>query len=78
MADLRGRDRHALGMLRLGGLEGLLERVVELVEDLDHVFLGRGDVVEFVLHVGGELEVHDLGEVLDQQVGDRPCPRSVA
>ena len=56
-------------MLRLGGLQRFLERVVELVEHLDHVFLGRGDVVELVLHVRGELQVEDLGELLDQEVG---------
>ena len=58
-------------MLRFGGLELLLKRIVELVEHLDHLFLGGSDVVELVLHVGGELQVEDLGEVLDQQVGDR-------
>ena len=53
-----------------GGLERVLERIVELVEHLDHVFLGGRDVVELVFHVGGELQVEDLGEMLDQQVGD--------
>ena len=32
--------------------------------------LAGGDVVELVLHVRGELQVEDLGEVLDQEVGD--------
>ena len=68
MADLAGRDLHPLH-LGLGRLERVLERIVELVEHLDHVFLGGGDVVELILHVGRELEVEDLGEMLDQQVG---------
>jgi hypothetical protein len=76
VAGLRRGDLHPLHPA-LGGLQRVLERVVELVEDLDHVLLGVGDVVELVLHVRGELQVEDLGEVLDQQVGDHhPQARS--
>ena len=51
-------------------LQLFLKRIVELVEHLDHVVLGGGDLVELVFHVGGELQVEDLGELLDQQVVD--------
>ena len=54
----------------LGLLERPLERRVELVEHLDLAELALGDVVELLLHVAGEVDVDDVGEVLDQLVGD--------
>src|SRR4029079_5824747 len=54
----------------LGLLERALERRVELVEHLDLGQLALGDVVELLLHVAGEIDVDDVGEVLDQLVGD--------
>src|SRR6266566_6256063 len=53
----------------LGFLEGALERTVELLEHLDLAELTLGDVVELLLHVGREVGVDDVREVLDQLVG---------
>ena len=55
--------------VRFGGPELLLKGIVEIVENLVHLFLGRGDVVEFSLHVRREFQIEDLGEVLDQELG---------
>src|SRR3954453_15183467 len=54
-------------VLRL--LERALERPVELVEHLNLPELALGDVVELLLHEAGEVDVDDVGEVLDQLVG---------
>ncbi len=69
MANLVGRDLHALHV-GFGGFQFLLERVIKLVEDLGHLFLGGRDIVELVFHLGRELEVENLGKLLDQEVGD--------
>ena len=69
VADLAGGNLYPLHV-RLGRPQLLLERIVELVEHLDHVGLGGGDLVELALHVGGELQVEDLGKLFDQQVVD--------
>src|SRR3954468_7231482 len=53
-------------VLRL--LERALERPVELVEHLNLPELALGDVVELLLHEAGEVDVDDVGEVLDQLV----------
>ena len=50
-------------------LEEAFERPVELVEHLGPAHLALGDVVELVLHPGGEPHVHHLGEVLHEEVG---------
>ena len=68
VADLVGRDLDPLHV-RFGDLQLFLKRIVKLVEHLGHLFLGGSDVVELVFHLGGELEVEDLGELLDQKVG---------
>ena len=51
----------------------LLERgfkaVVEVVQQLDVIQLARLDLVELLLHVGGELVVRDRLELVDQQAG---------
>ena len=68
VADLVGRDLDPLHV-RFGGLQLFLKRIVKLVEHLRHLFLGGSDVVELVFHLGRELEVEDLGKLLDQEVG---------
>ena len=52
-----------------GGLEVLLELLPELVEGVEEVVLPLLDLVELLLHGRGVLDVHDVLEVLDQQVG---------
>ncbi len=70
VADLVGRDLDPLHV-RFGGLQLLLKGIVELVEHLRHLFLAGGDVVELVFHLGRELEVENLGKLIDQEVGHR-------
>ncbi len=55
--------------LVLGRFQRLGERTPELVEHLVVVRLLRLDLIQFLLQMAGELEVHDLREVLDEQVG---------
>jgi len=47
-----------------------VEGAVEIAEELDPVGVLLLDVVELELHAGGEADVHDLGDGLDQLVGD--------
>src|SRR5262249_25790318 len=51
-------------------LERLGERPPELVEHLAVVALAGLDIVELLLEVAGELQVHDPREMRDQEVGD--------
>ena len=50
-------------------LECCLKPVIEVVQQLDIVQLARLDLVELLLHVGGELIVRDRLELVDQQAG---------
>ena len=45
------------------------ERRVELAQQRHPGALAAGDLVELLLHPGGELEVDEVAEVLDEQVG---------
>src|SRR5918992_982085 len=54
--------------LLLGLLDLALEGTEELVENLDPPDLPLGDVVELLLHVGGELVVHHLGKPFQEQI----------
>jgi hypothetical protein len=56
--------------LLLGALERFGEGHVEVAEDLDSPHVAVRDLVELLLHLGREVDVHDVGEVLDQLVGD--------
>src|SRR6185369_13748379 len=51
-----------------GLLEVLGERRPEAAHGLDPVLLALLDAVEVVLHAGGELDVQDVGEGLDQEI----------
>src|SRR5262249_25891117 len=55
--------------LDLGPLEVLRERRPEAAHGRDPVLLTLLDEVELVFHAGGELDVQDVGEGLDQQIG---------
>ena len=50
-------------------LQRVLKTVIEVVQQLDIVQLARLDLVELLLHVGGELVVRDRLELVDQQAG---------
>src|SRR5712691_11799710 len=54
----------------IGDLEALLEGLVELVEHLHPLHLAFLDLVELVLHPGGELDVEDARERVDQELVD--------
>ena len=53
-----------------GRIEVLLERSVEVVQDARPVEVLLLDLVELLLHVPGEGDVHDLGEELVELVRD--------
>ena len=55
--------------LLLRPLERVGERRVELPEHLDALQVALGDLVEVLLHLGREVHVDDVGEVLDELVG---------
>ena len=57
--------------LDLGPLEVLRERLPEAPHRRDPVLAALLDQVELVLHAGRELDVEDVGERVDQQVGDQ-------
>ena len=62
----------ALGRhLLLGRRQRLGERPPELVQHIARLPLVALDVVEFLLHVRRELQVHDLREMLDEQIRHR-------
>ena len=71
-ADLVGGLGREVLALELAALlvDALLERPVERAQQRDPRALAAGDLVELLLHAGGELEVHVLAEVLDQEVRD--------
>ena len=56
--------------LASAALELLAELGVEVVEHVFPVALALGDLVETLFHAGGEAVVHQIGEALDQPVGD--------
>ena len=63
-------DLDALALkVDLGLFQCILKPVVEVVQQLDIVQLARFDLVELLLHVGGELVVRDRLELVDQQAG---------
>jgi hypothetical protein len=71
-ADLVGRDR---GEVLAPKLLPLLvherpQGSVERAQQGDPGALATGDLVELLLHPGGEGEIHVLAEVLHEQVGD--------
>ena len=49
----------------------VLAAEVEVVQPVGTSLMTRGDLVEFVLHGGGEVVVDQAGEVLLEQAGDR-------
>ena len=56
--------------LLLRAIEIGLEGFPELAQDGDALEVTLGDLVELLLHAGGEVRVDDLGKVLDEAVGD--------
>ena len=52
-------------------LQVLLELLPELVQGVQEVVRSLLDLVQLLLHGGGVLDVHDVLEVLDQEVGDQ-------
>ena len=56
--------------LLLRAFERVGERNVELAQHLHALQIALGDLVEVLLHLGREVHVHDVGEVLDELVGD--------
>ena len=54
--------------LLYGVVDGRLEVLVEVLEHGVPVFLSLCDGVELLLHVGGEVVVHDVREVLHEEV----------
>src|SRR5207244_2856753 len=75
-------DEHrlsAFGALHVGGLDLLwsgilghsksfLQRLIELLDDRLPAAISACDVVEFILHAGGEADVNEVLKVLDQEV----------
>ena len=73
---------HFVGLL-IGDLDALFVQIdlglgqfggklpVKAVQDLPVVLLAGFHQVQFALHGGGELHVHDVPELVDHQVGDR-------
>ena len=55
---------------RLGLADVPVELLVELAHHLDPVAVALLDLVERLLELGGEVDVHDLGEERHQPVGD--------
>ncbi len=50
------------------GTDGGMERLVEAADHLAPVLLALGDHVELLFHLGGEVEVHDVGEVFNEKI----------
>ena len=57
-----------LAALVHGLLDGGLELLVEVLHHLLPLFVALGNLVELLLHAGGEVVVHDVLEVLHQEV----------
>ena len=70
-ADLVGRLGREVAALELAALlvHERLERPVEGAQQRHPRALAARDLVELLLHARRELQVHELAEVLDQQVG---------
>src|ERR1035441_525945 len=59
-----------VGHVLFGVLQVLVEPFVELADSLAPGDLPRFNLVEFLLHAGGVLDIEDVVEVLEQQAGD--------
>ena len=59
-----------VGHARFGGREVALQRGVEILDDVDPVFLGFFNLIEFGLDCAGETGFHDIGETFDEFLGD--------
>src|SRR5262249_51386163 len=73
LAALRAHlARLAAERLHLGVrfLERFVERPPEFIEHFAVLVFARFDLVEFVLEVTGELQVHDVREMLDEHIRD--------
>ena len=46
----------------------LLVAAIELSEELDPLALAAGDLVEVLFHLGGEIDLDEVAEVLAQQL----------
>ena len=68
-ADLHDRGLHLHNLL-LGGDQVVLERLPEIAHHLLPVQPAFFDVVEFLFQRGGEIVIHHIAEVLDQQIVD--------
>ena len=56
-------------------LDEVAERLVELAQQRHPLALAPGDLVELLLHLRGEVDVDEVAEVLDEQVGDDDADR---
>ena len=71
VADLIGLLVHAdLGHRFICVAQSLLEWPVELTQHGHPVAFTPGNVVQFLFHLGREVKVHDVGEILGEQIGD--------
>ncbi len=72
VTDLIGLFFHAnLGHEFICVAQGLLERTVELAQHGHPFSFASGHVVQFLFHPGSEIGVHDIGEILGEEVGYR-------
>ena len=55
--------------LLLRTVERVGERDIELAQHLHALQIALGDLIEVLLHLGREVHVHDVEEVLDELVG---------
>src|SRR5581483_4990528 len=53
--------------------DSLVEGLIEALEHRHPEALTRGDVVQLLFQIGGELDVNDVGKLLDQQAIYRPA-----
>ena len=76
-ADLVGLLGREVAATQLASLlrHAIAERRVERLQERDPGALAARDLVELLLHPGGEGEVHVVAEMLDQQVGHDPGDR---
>ncbi len=65
---LSGRFIADLDLLHIlsSPLQGLRERLIELAQDRHPLLLARRNAIEILLHMGGETDIYDVGEVLYQ------------
>ena len=70
MAALFAEDvRHLVAVV--GGIDELFGKGrVEIRDDLVPVHVSVLDAVQLILHFGGKSDVHDVGKILDEKVGD--------